>query len=120
MTLFYAAGWENCGGISVLIPRMRIRWEYTQNSAETVSGRIENLKPWRPGQSGNPGGRPKRDALTTALREQIEAQVSGAGTQTVAEAIAAALVSRALDGRPPQALAHRNALLARAMAENMG
>jgi hypothetical protein len=27
----------------------------------TVAGRIENLRPWPNGVSGNPGGRPKRD-----------------------------------------------------------
>jgi hypothetical protein len=27
-------------------------------------GRIENLKPWKPGQSGNPGGRPKHDVAS--------------------------------------------------------
>jgi hypothetical protein len=31
-----------------------------------------NLKPWKPDQSGNPGGRPKRFALTDALREELE------------------------------------------------
>src|SRR5947209_16776029 len=32
-----------------------------ENSGGTVAGRIENLKPWPKGISGNPGGRPKRD-----------------------------------------------------------
>src|SRR5271154_90024 len=36
----------------------------SQNSEETVAGRIENLKPWKPGQSGNPGGRPKNDVAS--------------------------------------------------------
>ena len=31
-----------------------------------MSGRTENLKPWKPGQSGNPGGRPKRDMAQRA------------------------------------------------------
>jgi Family of unknown function (DUF5681) len=29
-----------------------------------VAGRNENLKPWKPGQSGNPGGRPKNDVAS--------------------------------------------------------
>ena len=29
-----------------------------------MAGRIENLKPWKPGQSGNPGGRPKNDVAS--------------------------------------------------------
>ena len=37
------------------------------------SGRSENLKPWKPGQSGNPRGRPrKHDCLTSLLKEEIE------------------------------------------------
>ena len=57
----------------------------------------QNLKPWKPGQSGNPGGRPKRDAITEALREQLESQSEDA-TGSVADAIAAVLVKRALGG----------------------
>jgi len=57
----------------------------------------ENLRPWKPGQSGNPGGRPKRDAITAALREQLESQREDA-TGSVADAIAAVLVKRALGG----------------------
>src|SRR5215471_11077276 len=33
-------------------------------------GNIENLKPWQPGQSGNPGGRPKKKPITE-LYEQL-------------------------------------------------
>jgi hypothetical protein len=57
----------------------------------------ENLRPWKPGQSGNLGGRPKRDAITAALREQLEAQAK-AGTRSVADEIAGALIKRALKG----------------------
>jgi len=35
-------------------------------------GRIENLKPWKPGQSGNPGGRPKRDVASEIAQAVFE------------------------------------------------
>jgi len=35
-------------------------------------GRIENLRPWKPGQSGNPSGRPKRLPVSDRYREQME------------------------------------------------
>jgi hypothetical protein len=38
----------------------------------TVAGRIANLKPWKPGQSGNPGGRPKRDLAAEIARSIFE------------------------------------------------
>jgi hypothetical protein len=37
-----------------------------------VAGRIENLKHWKPGQSGNPGGRPKRDLAAEIARSIFE------------------------------------------------
>lgn len=37
-----------------------------------MAGRIENLKPWKPGQSGNPGGRPKRDIAAEISRSIFE------------------------------------------------
>jgi hypothetical protein len=43
-----------------------------QNSEGTVAGRIQNLKPWKPGQSGNPGGRPKRDLAAEIARAIFE------------------------------------------------
>jgi hypothetical protein len=56
----------------------------------------QNLKPWKPGQSGNPGGRPKRDAITSALLLQLEQP--NTDTETIADSIAAVLVKRALSG----------------------
>ena len=45
----------------------------TQNRGKTVErGRIENLRPWKPGQSGNPGGRPKKDIGAEIARAVIE------------------------------------------------
>lgn len=50
----------------------------SDNTSDTVknTGRnsgIENLKPWKPGQSGNPNGRPpKGQALTDLMREMME------------------------------------------------
>jgi len=52
----------------------------TQNSGKNCGrrGRIENLKPWRKGQSGNPGGRPKRDLsaeIAAAIFEENYAEI---------------------------------------------
>src|SRR5262249_6669713 len=77
---------------------------------------LANLRPpWKPGQSGNPDGRPK-DALSRILREIVEAEWR-AGL-TIGEHIAWAIVKKALrgslsaatlildrtEGRPRQAL----------------
>jgi hypothetical protein len=37
-----------------------------------MAGRIDNLRPWKPGQSGNPCGRPKRKWLTDAIEEMLQ------------------------------------------------
>jgi hypothetical protein len=46
----------------------------TENSANNSEkrGRIGNLKPWKRGQSGNPGGRPKRKPITEAYAQMLE------------------------------------------------
>lgn len=35
-------------------------------------GRVENLIPWKPGQSGNPNGRPRRKPITDAYLQLLE------------------------------------------------
>lgn len=58
-----------------------------------------NLRPWPKGVSGNPGGRPKKTALTDAIREQLaEVDEQDKAGRTNAEIIAAALVARAKRG----------------------
>ena len=37
-----------------------------------MTGRKGNLKPWKQGQSGNPGGRPKRDLAAEIARAIFE------------------------------------------------
>src|SRR6478752_3234498 len=45
--------------------------ENTQSTGENkASSRTAGLRPWKPGQSGNPGGRPKKKPVTD-LYEQI-------------------------------------------------
>jgi hypothetical protein len=47
----------------------------TQNSEKTVGkkrrGKVENLKPWKEGESGNPGGRPKRRPISEVLLDAL-------------------------------------------------
>lgn len=40
------------------------------------NGNPQNLKSWKPGQSGNPNGRPKRKSFIELLHEHIETQDS--------------------------------------------
>ena len=52
----------------------------TQNSGENSGsprGRVENLKPWPKGVSGNPGGRPRRQPLTEAYLKLATQRVPG-------------------------------------------
>jgi hypothetical protein len=64
---------------------------------------------WKPGQTGNAGGRPKRKPLTDALRAALDEPVTEeirrklnlkAGT-TYAEVLALSLVREALKGKVP-------------------
>jgi hypothetical protein len=71
---------------------------------KTVVGRIENLKPWKPGQSGNLRGRPKKRLLDDALEDLL-----ASNDAEVARDVAAALVKRARKGdvRAIQLIAER-------------
>ena len=62
---------------------------YTENSGGTVAGRIENLKPWPKGVSGNPKDRPKCD---------ISAEIARAVFENNAEAIYTAMARRLIKG----------------------
>ena len=74
-----------------------------------MAGRVENLKPWKPGQSGNPGGRPKRDVAAEIARAIFERDTEAIERVFAAEMrkgnykVFAALADRAY-GRPHQSL----------------
>ena len=76
-----------------------------------MAGRIANLRPWKPGQSGNPGGRPKRDMAAEIARaiferdaEAIE-RVFAAALRKGDANIFRALADRAY-GKPRQQIEH--------------
>ena len=57
----------------------------------------ENLRPWPPGRSANPGGRPRRKPLTDELIRQLNESAHGTDT-TRLQAIVARLVQLAMAG----------------------
>jgi hypothetical protein len=61
-------------------------------------GKIENLKPWQPGQSGNPGGRPRTKLITSELERMLEQEAPTANGRTWAAVIAEALLKKARNG----------------------
>ncbi len=65
----------------------------------------QNLKPFKPGQSGNPNGRPKGKSLTTILRDLLERKInvkdpiSGKKTKkTIRDHIGLNLAAKAVKG----------------------
>ena len=94
-------------------------------AGQNTEGNNGNLRPpWRPGQSGNPGGRPK----TKPFKDALEAELKAAGDDGPSlRKIARALVEKAaagdmqaikeladrLDGKSMQALALPNVKTAR-------
>lgn len=77
-----------------------------QNTAKNTA-RTRGLIPWKPGQSGNPGGRPKKKPLTEAygriLKRRVPAEVVRKlglrGHPTYAEMIALSLAREAVKGK---------------------
>jgi Family of unknown function (DUF5681) len=64
-----------------------------------ASGRVENLKPWAKGVSGNPGGRPRTAPIAELLRELLEKLCPGdKQNRTCAHKIAEAMLKRACQG----------------------
>ncbi len=72
-----------------------------QNRRKTGAGRGGTVPPpehrFKPGQSGNPGGRPKTKLLTQAYRELLE-QVDPKEQKTLAQQIARKVIDQALKG----------------------
>jgi hypothetical protein len=69
-----------------------------RTEGETVSDRTANLKPWLKGVSGNPGGRPKKKAITEELERLLEEEAPNGDGKTWAAAIAEALLKQAAKG----------------------
>ncbi|MCZ6904040.1 MAG: DUF5681 domain-containing protein [Acidobacteria bacterium] len=65
-------------------------------------GRVENLKPWKSGQSGNPGGRPKRDFAAEIAAAAFEMDREG-----ILKAVRAGLKSKKLNPKLYEVLADR-------------
>ncbi len=63
----------------------------SQNRGKISERSLANLKPFKPGQSGNPGGRPKRD---------LAAEIAQAIFEGNAEAIAKAMLKSLKRGNP--------------------
>jgi hypothetical protein len=63
-----------------------------------VRARIKNLTPWKAGESGNPGGRPKKKLVTDELERLLEQDAPGAKGKTWAAVIAEALLRKARKG----------------------
>jgi len=64
-----------------------------------VGGRVQNLKPWPKGVTGNPGGRPKKSPLTDALTDMLQSScLDDPAQRTYAEVIAEMLLKSACRG----------------------
>ena len=86
--------------VPVAHPAQQPENQPTGNSGKRV-GRVENLTPFQPGQSGNPNGRPKSKPLTDAIRAELaKKDPNDKQGRTFAELIAEAAVTRALKGDP--------------------
>jgi hypothetical protein len=63
---------------------------------------VERIKPyqWKPGQSGNPGGRPKNESIVGVLRRLLEQEHNG---KPIKELLAERILREALAGKFPYA-----------------
>jgi hypothetical protein len=81
-------------------------------------GKPENLKPFQPGQSGNPGGRPRKRPISgryaelaeTELPEALRKELSLPKGATYGDAIAMGLVRAAIKGETGAAREVREAI----------
>lgn len=93
------------------------------------ASRTKGLKPWKPGQSGNPGGRPKKDPITRRYEVRLERklppefmkQLNAKGADlppgsTYGDAIAAGIIQVAIKGKADNAKEVREAIEGKATA----
>jgi hypothetical protein len=77
-----------------------MRRKLNKPRAPQANRNTSGLRPFQPGQSGNPGGRPKKQPVTDALRELIEqGAIPKARPETLADQLARQLVRQALKGK---------------------
>jgi hypothetical protein len=77
----------------------RIVTDKQRKNSEAKDRKLANLKPFKPGQSGNPEGRPKSITLSEAYRKQLAQPVPGDKEgRTFAEVIASRVVVAAAMG----------------------
>ena len=71
--------------------------ERAEESADK-RGPAEHLRPhrWKPGQSGNPGGRPKGESVTATLRRMLQQEHNG---KTIQEILAERVIKEAISGK---------------------
>src|SRR5215469_5691865 len=76
---------------------------FAENSGDNSDARVRslaNLKPFKPGQSGNPGGRPK-GIFSRAARKHLRRQIGEGITQL--DSVIDAQVQEAIEKRSTQA-----------------
>jgi len=71
------------------------------NSGQTAKRVMPKGRPWQPGQSGNPSGRPRTAALSHALRQKLAEFVpDDPERRTYAQKLADSLIDKAMKGDP--------------------
>lgn len=73
----------------------------TQSDGKYPASRKRGLKLFQPGQSGNPGGRPKSKLLSEAYKAILETEITRGKDKgkTVAEAIAGVMATESRNGK---------------------
>jgi hypothetical protein len=87
-----------------------------------LKGKAENLKPFQPGKSGNPGGRPRKRPISERYAEKIETELPEAWRKelglrrgaTYGDAVAEGQVQAAIRGETGAAREIREAIEGRA------
>ncbi|KKM54504.1 hypothetical protein LCGC14_1553360 [marine sediment metagenome] len=70
----------------------------SMNSTAKQLKNLERRKSWKPGQSGNPGGRPKKaDTITSLVRELLEKDAGAGDGKTNAGLVAEVIVNQLKD-----------------------